>query len=146
MLKYDYLKINSYYGLISKHEIVGPVCTSKTVWLPLYSGYLYAAYKPEDSQEVDRFSIKYYLYMIKIYSRGSLFLSIFQGQTFLLTTSTLMIFHKEGYYIFINIIRIKICISDLHLQRYQVWHGARSVWYWDFSSLYEKYLPGLVSC
>ena len=97
MLKYDYLKINSYYGLLSKHEIVGPVCTSETVWLPLYRGHLYAAYEPDESQEVEASSNKYYLYMIKIYSRGSLFLSISQGQTFLHTTSTLLIFHKEGY-------------------------------------------------
>ena len=41
-----------HYGLISKSEIVGPVCTSDTVWLPYYPGHMYAAYEADDSQEV----------------------------------------------------------------------------------------------
>ena len=46
------IQARSHYGLISKNEIVDPVVTAETAWVPYYHGYLYAAYQAEDSREV----------------------------------------------------------------------------------------------
>ena len=46
------IQARSHYGLISKTEIVDPVVTAETAWVPYYNGYLYAAYQAEDSREV----------------------------------------------------------------------------------------------
>ena len=47
-----YIQARSHYGLISKNEIVDPVVTPVTAWVPYYHGFLYAAYQAEDSREV----------------------------------------------------------------------------------------------
>ena len=38
--------------MISKSEIIDPVGTSETVWLPYLRGHLYAAYEDEDRNDL----------------------------------------------------------------------------------------------
>ena len=54
--------------MISKSEIVDPIGTTESVWLPYFSGHLYAAYEADDSQEVEILDISdhYDLILLKL--------------------------------------------------------------------------------
>ena len=69
---YFFLKVTSYYGLLSKTPILNPVATGKRIKIILHSACMIAAYPARSREEVNHFSSSWIWITVNILKAGTI--------------------------------------------------------------------------